>query len=62
MAVTLEKVKSLLGVKKLPIPKNKAVLQGLLNATEELISEHGEKWISDNKHRLRDEWEFCVNN
>jgi hypothetical protein len=56
--ITFEKAKELLGVTDLPGDSQE--IKRLLRATDELIKEHGEQWIRDNRTRLVSEWEWIV--
>jgi len=56
--LTLEKVKSLLGVKELP--GSQWIVGQLIDSTEELIKENGEDWIRRNSDRLVEEWKMSV--
>jgi two-component SAPR family response regulator len=58
--ITLEKTKELLQADNLPGTPDQ--VKELLETTDELIKENGEKWITDNRHRLLNEWEFVVMN
>lgn len=58
MSITLEKVKELLQVDSLPGTPDQ--VKEMLEATDKLIKENGEKWITANRHRLLNEWEFIV--
>jgi hypothetical protein len=56
--ITLEKAKELLGVTDLPGTPQE--IKRMLRATDELIKDHGEQWIRDNRSRLVWEWEWIV--
>jgi hypothetical protein len=58
--ITLEKAKELLGVTDLPGTPQE--IEEMLQATDELIQQHGEQWIRDNRSRLAWEWEWVVFN
>lgn len=60
MPLTPEKAKELMKVQELPGTPEQ--IQEMLEVTEELINDHGEEWITKNRHRLLYEWEFCVQN
>jgi hypothetical protein len=56
--ITFEKVKELLGVTDLPGDPRE--IEEMLQATDELIQQHGEQWIRDNRSRLVWEWEWML--
>jgi len=60
MPVTLEKAKELLQVKELPGTPQQ--IQKMLKFTEELMNRNGEEWITKNRRRLIEEWEFVIQN
>lgn|GEM_PF-2822148 len=60
MAITLNKMKELLQVNSLP--GNPETIKELLGWAEEIIQKKGEKYITNNRHRLLQEWEFIVQN
>jgi hypothetical protein len=60
MPITLEKLNELMGVEELPGTPEQ--IQEMLRSTEWLIGDHGEQWITQNRHRLLYDWEFIIQN
>ncbi len=56
--MTLEEVLELLQVDK--IEGNPQELQELIEATESLVKDHGKEWITQNRGRLLEEWEYIL--
>ncbi len=59
--ITIERLKELLEVKELQ-EGSPEMMQEMLETTDRLIAKYGEKWITQNKHRLLYEWDFVIDN